>query len=92
MDHFQHGIFNDELTMELVWASTRALSISNPDQSQEVKDHYKIILEKLGRAGHGRFAKALNPTEIGYLLHYAPNWPGCAWQLNQDPSTHSMHS
>ena len=38
----------------------------------------------------GPFVRALSKTELKNMFEY--RWPGEAWQLNQDASTHALHS
>ena len=47
----------------------------------------------LGVSSPGAWIAALSESETNYYIHYASNFPGNAWQLNQDPTVdHGMMS
>ena len=76
-----------EQATELRWANSRALKAKTPRVGQDPR--YRSDFDVVQH----RFVQALHPSELEFLRVYRSRWPGCAYVLNQDPSSGcGMHS
>jgi hypothetical protein len=74
------GVILSEHRAELDWASSRPQSLARNLKTQIALDDPEAYL------------KCLTAVEKDYWTEYVKKWLGMACQLNQDPSTHGMHS